>query len=527
MSKSANRISRVRTVCSDLSSSWLLPVVAILFGSCVTQMLAQETFDADAPATTKLSPGKPYQTKMDLNEDPMRTFVVSIPANARSMSVEVTDTPLLFDIFGQHEDSPEDFDHQSNDSNENQLWVTRDDEVPLTDGPYYITLDYSGYALPVLRNRTVAEVSFTINVRFFKPRVDGQLKPGAALSSKVEADNGWIRTYTIDVPKQAKVLRLDLDKSRSDLDMHVRHKKSMLSFEDSDHVATSALGRETLIIDRSSDPPLREGRYFIDVVEPWYMDMSEFTIYTSFDDKPPKALLDIPRLTVSQEKNLRAVYSSVEIFTSTTSASGTIVSPKGLILTNEHVVSEILALRKTNPPDSAESKLDEVVISVTLDPRDPPIEMFRGRIVDAVKEDDIGIVQITSGYYGQPLPEGYRFPFVEFGDAQKLQFGDSLRIVGYPGIGGLRNRPTVTMTQGNVSGFGRSDTGFLRVKTDAGITAGNSGGAALNDKWQLVGVPSMTVGDVELGLSEMGIVFSIDAIPRSWREIIAKQISED
>ena len=76
------------------------------------------------------------------------------------------------------------------------------------------------------------------------------------------------------------------------------------------------------------------------------------------------------------------------------------------------------------------------------------------------------------------------------------------------------------------SGFGRSDTGFLRIKTDAGITAGNSGGAALNDQWQLIGVPSMTVGDIELGLSEMGIVFSIDAIPKPWREIISKQVAE-
>ena len=403
------------------------------------------------------------------------------------------------------------------------------DEVPLTTGLYYITLDYSGYALPVLRNLTVTEVSYTIKIRFFAPRVDGQLKLGEVRSGKVDADNGWIRTYTIDVPEQANVLRVDLDKSRSDLDIHVRYKKPMLSLEDSDYAATSALGRETLLIDRSSDPPLRKGRYYIDIVEPWYMDMAEFTIYTSFNDKPPRNLLGIPQLPVSQKKKPSAVHSSVEIFTSTTSASGTIVTPNGLILTNEHVVAELLALRKSNPPksESAETILDEVVISVTLDPRDPPVEMFRGKIVDAVKEDDIALVQITSGYYGQPLPNAYKFPFVEFGDAKKLQFGDSLRIVGYPGIGGLRNRPTVTMTEGNVSGFGRSDTGFLRIKTDAGITAGNSGGAALNDQWQLVGVPSMTVGDVELGLSEMGIVFAIDAIPKSWRDMISKQITEN
>ena len=95
MSNSANHI--------DTAILWTL------LCSCVTSAVGQENADVQP---TKLVHNKPFSATMDLDEEPIHGFVVSIPATARSMSVEVTDTPLLFDIFGQHEDSPEDFDHQ-------------------------------------------------------------------------------------------------------------------------------------------------------------------------------------------------------------------------------------------------------------------------------------------------------------------------------------------------------------------------------------------------------------------------------
>ena len=85
--------------------------------------------------------------------------------------------------------------------------------------------------------------------------------------------------------------------------------------------------------------------------------------------------------------------------------------------------------------------------------------------------------------------QGLRLPTVPLGDSDAMQLGDRLAIFGYPGIGG----ETVTFTSGNVSGFtGDKNVRSHRawIKTDATIAGGNSGGTAVNQAGQLVGVPT-------------------------------------
>ncbi len=80
------------------------------------------------------------------------------------------------------------------------------------------------------------------------------------------------------------------------------------------------------------------------------------------------------------------------------------------------------------------------------------------------------------------------FASVPVGDSDAVEIGDSLRILGYPGIGGA----TVTFTNGVVSGFA-SQTGIGErswIKTDATIAGGNSGGAAFDLNGRLVGIPT-------------------------------------
>ena len=79
------------------------------------------------------------------------------------------------------------------------------------------------------------------------------------------------------------------------------------------------------------------------------------------------------------------------------------------------------------------------------------------------------------------------------GDSGKLEFDDNLRCFGYPGIGG----DSVTFTKGTVAGFmdedgdGKNDW----IKTDAEINHGNSGGAAINDKGEIIGVPTANLSE--------------------------------
>ena len=80
-------------------------------------------------------------------------------------------------------------------------------------------------------------------------------------------------------------------------------------------------------------------------------------------------------------------------------------------------------------------------------------------------------------------------PFIEVGNSDTLQLGDRLSIFGFPGIGG----ETVTYTAGNVSGFTGDPSVSQRrawIKTDATIAGGNSGGTAVNEQGQLIGIPT-------------------------------------
>jgi S1-C subfamily serine protease len=55
------------------------------------------------------------------------------------------------------------------------------------------------------------------------------------------------------------------------------------------------------------------------------------------------------------------------------------------------------------------------------------------------------------------------------------------------------------------------------IKTDAEITSGNSGGAALDEHGRLIGVPSSVV---ENGSGQIGYVHPIESMPGEWRAMI-------
>lgn len=74
---------------------------------------------------------------------------------------------------------------------------------------------------------------------------------------------------------------------------------------------------------------------------------------------------------------------------------------------------------------------------------------------------------------------------VTYGNSDSLIIGDSLDLVGYPGVAG----ETITATSGQVSGF----NGHNWIKSDATADFGNSGGGAFDSLGNLVGMPSAVV----------------------------------
>jgi S1-C subfamily serine protease len=69
------------------------------------------------------------------------------------------------------------------------------------------------------------------------------------------------------------------------------------------------------------------------------------------------------------------------------------------------------------------------------------------------------------------------------------------------------------VSRGVLSGWERA-VGGMRVKTDAFVSPGSSGGAAFDERWELVGVPVSVAGGDGSGM--LGIVVPIDAVPAAW-----------
>jgi len=137
--------------------------------------------------------------------------------------------------------------------------------------------------------------------------------------------------------------------------------------------------------------------------------------------------------------------------------SGVIIDPKGLVITNNHVI------------EGAQE------ITVTL----ANGEVLRGKLIGSCGSDDISIVKI----------EGENLPAAELGDSDQLKVGQTVFAIGNPF--GLTGGPTVT--KGVVSAVKRSirsERGVLEdlVQTDASINPGNSGGPLVDVHGKVVAI---------------------------------------
>ena len=134
--------------------------------------------------------------------------------------------------------------------------------------------------------------------------------------------------------------------------------------------------------------------------------------------------------------------------------SGVIVSPQGILLTNNHVVE-----------DAGE-----------IDVRLADGREARAEVVGTDPETDLAVLRIKLD----------KLPVITLGRSQDLQVGDALLAIGNPFNVGQ------TVTAGIVSALGRNGLGLSTfegfIQTDAAINPGNSGGALVNAQGHLVGI---------------------------------------
>lgn len=171
----------------------------------------------------------------------------------------------------------------------------------------------------------------------------------------------------------------------------------------------------------------------------------------------------------------------------TSSGSGVIINNKGYILTNYHVIANRDALYvRLNDNRTARAKL------IGSDP-----------------ETDLAVLKI----------ELKNLPTLNFADIRKLRVGDIVLAIGYPFAIGQ------SVTQGIISATGRTsvsqNTYENFIQTDAAVNPGNSGGALINTKGEIVGINSNIYSSTG---NYQGISFSI---PIDLAQQVASQIIEN
>ena len=143
--------------------------------------------------------------------------------------------------------------------------------------------------------------------------------------------------------------------------------------------------------------------------------------------------------------------------------SGVILSPDGYIVTNYHVIE------------------DAHRIQVTLDDK----RTFKAELVGVDPPTDLALLKIKAN----------NLPYLKFGDVEQVRLGDWVLAIGNP------FNLTSTVTAGIISAKGRN-LGIMGNKeykiesylqTDAALNPGNSGGALVNLKGELIGVNSAII----------------------------------
>jgi len=193
------------------------------------------------------------------------------------------------------------------------------------------------------------------------------------------------------------------------------------------------------------------------------------------------------------------------------SGSGSIISSDGMILTNAHVAEpQADGLAQQYGP-SEEANPDYLEIALIENAEDSAAApAYRARVVVSDGFLDASVIQIYATIDGGPLPGELDLPTIAIGSSADLRTGEDVTILGFPGISGSAG---VSVTRGVISTFLDDDLLGPRseIDTDARIAPGNSGGAAIDNEAEIVGIPSATFS--QQGSSVVsGRIRSIDVV---------------
>jgi len=206
------------------------------------------------------------------------------------------------------------------------------------------------------------------------------------------------------------------------------------------------------------------GKYFSDTIPAFSANVNFVTAAQRVKSSVVYIRTSYSRMPESMKKLHQNVPDMDEFFQqpgpqNESSGSGVILTDDGFIVTNHHVINEAAS------------------VEVILENK----QSFKAEVVGSDPTTDLALLKINA--------KG--LPFIKYGDSDLLQVGEWVLAIGNP------FDLTSTVTAGIISGKGRS-INILReksnlaiesfIQTDAAVNPGNSGGALVNLKGELIGI---------------------------------------
>lgn len=137
--------------------------------------------------------------------------------------------------------------------------------------------------------------------------------------------------------------------------------------------------------------------------------------------------------------------------------SGVIISEDGYIVTNNHVIK------------------DASQVEVTLNNR----RSYKAKLIGTDSKMDIALLKIDANE---------KLPYTTFADSDHIKVGDWVLAVGNPY--NLNSTVTAGIVSAKARNLGQNDIQSF-IQTDAAVNPGNSGGALVNTRGELVGINTM------------------------------------
>lgn len=200
---------------------------------------------------------------------------------------------------------------------------------------------------------------------------------------------------------------------------------------------------------------------------------------------------------ISVEYSVSSIFNRGGSSTATAQGSGVIITSDGYILTNNHVVN--------SSSSSSYYEIGEASkVTVKLYNDDTKYE---AKIIGTDSQTDLAVIKIDKT----------DLTAAELGNSDSVQVGEFCMAVGNAlGLGD-------SVTSGIVSAVNREVTDsdgntYTAIQTDAAINSGNSGGALVNSKGQVIGINTLKISGT--GVEGVGFAIPINSTKDIYEQLI-------